>query len=79
MANIVISNLDEPTKQALQSLAAEHGRSLEEEAREILKDAVGRSTPPANVAAAIREHLKGIGGVDLEIPDREQPRTLPKL
>jgi plasmid stability protein len=40
MAQLLVSNLDEDVKARLQSLAAEHGRSLEEEARAILRQAV---------------------------------------
>jgi plasmid stability protein len=37
MASITIRNLDDDIKQRLRVRAAEHGRSMEEEAREILR------------------------------------------
>ena len=45
MASITIRNLDDGIKRRLRVRAAEHGRSMEEEAREILrmKDMLNRS------------------------------------
>lgn len=40
MASLIIRNLDETTKQALRLRAAQHGVSMEEEARRILKSAL---------------------------------------
>lgn len=37
MASITIRNLDDEVKRRLRVRAAEHGRSMEEEAREILR------------------------------------------
>lgn len=48
--------------------AAEHGRSMEEEAREILRRAVALPRNPKNLGRAIRERFVAIGGVDLDLP-----------
>jgi antitoxin FitA len=40
MAQLLVRNLDEDVKARLQSVAVEHGRSLEDEARAILRQAV---------------------------------------
>ena len=78
MASITIRNLDPALKQRLRIRAAEHGRSMEEEAREILRDVVGKATPPRDLAAAIRKRVVPLGGVDLDIPEREPLReTIP--
>ena len=75
MASITIRNLEEATKRKLKIRAAIHGRSMEQEAREILKSAL-RSVPSksgANLAEAIRRRFAplgeatGIGGVKLTI------------
>ena len=42
MASITIRNLDDDVKTRLRVRAADNGRSMEEEARLILRDAVGR-------------------------------------
>ena len=45
MATLTIRQLDEKTKTRLRVRAAHHGRSMEEEAREILRSALS-SVPP---------------------------------
>lgn len=79
MASITIRNLDEALKRRLRIRAAEHGRSMEEEAREILRKEVGVSAPPANLAASIRKRISTLGGVDLDIPPRDPIREPPVL
>ena len=74
MASITIRNLDDSLKRQLRVRAAEHGRSMEEEAREILRHAIGESPPPRNLAAAIRRRVASLGGVELDIPPREPMR-----
>ena len=54
MASIAIRSLDEEVKTRLRVRAAEHHRSMEEEARLILRDAVGPKEPPRNLVSAIR-------------------------
>ncbi|NNF92643.1 MAG: plasmid stabilization protein [Boseongicola sp.] len=72
MATITIRNLDDGLKQRLRVRAAEHGHSMEEEARAILRAAVVGSSE--NLAASIRRRVAGSGGVDLELPAREAMR-----
>ena len=74
MASITIRNLDDRLKQRLRVRAAEHGRSMEEEAREILRQVVGNDTPRRDLAAAIRKRIAPLGGVTLDIPEREPLR-----
>ena len=71
MANITIRNLDDDVKTRLRVRAAEHHRSMEEEARIILRDAVtGRSSGPRNLATYTRQCFASLGGVELELPPR---------
>jgi plasmid stability protein len=81
MATLMIRQLDETVKAKLRVRAAEHGKSMEEEAREILRQAV--AAPAAETGAdwvsRIRERLKPFGGVDLELPPRQLPRKPPKF
>lgn len=79
MASITIRNLDEALKRRLRIRAAEHGRSMEEEARDILRKEVGEPAPPANIAAAIRARVAPLGGVELELPPREPMREPPRF
>jgi plasmid stability protein len=80
MANITIRRLDEAVKARLRVRAARHGRSMEEEARQILQEAVGDDGgSQGNLAQSIRARLAALGGVDIpEIP-REPIRQPPKL
>ena len=79
MANITIRNLDDDVKTRLRKRAAGHGRSMEEEVRVILREAVDRKAGPANLAIAIRARFASFGGVELEIPPREPMREPPRF
>ena len=71
MASITIRNLDDDIKRRLRVRAAMHGRSMEEEAREILRRVMNESTPPRDLAAAIRSRLTPAARADLQLPARE--------
>ena len=75
MASMTIHNLDDDMKQRLRAQADEYGRSMEEEAREILCAALAEPAPPANLARAIRARFAPLGGVELDIPPREPMRV----
>ena len=77
MASITVRNLDEDVKMRLRVRAAGNGRSMEEEVRLILRDAVGRKPGSRNLAEAIRARIAPLGGVDLELPPREPAREPP--
>ena len=80
MASITIRNLDDDVKNRLRMRAAGKGRSREEEARLILREAVGRqSVPEKGLGTAIHEMFRPFGGVDLELPPRGQMREPPKF
>jgi plasmid stability protein len=74
MASITIRNLDESVKRRLRMRAAKHGRSMEEEAREILKIGVATSEREPNLYESIRALFEPLGGVELpEYPRRKEP------
>lgn len=80
MATMTIRNLDDDVKVRLRVRAAQHGRSMEEEARSILRSAL--STPPdtstgAALVRAIRSRVERFGGIELELPKREPMREPP--
>ena len=79
MASITIRNLDERIKTGLRVRAAEHGRSMEEEARRILRAAVEADAAPADLVASIRARVEPLGGVELSLPAREPAREPPQL
>lgn len=76
MASMTIRNLDEQLKTRLRVQAAQHGKSMEDEARDILRAALSReSAAPANLADAIHNRFKPLGGVDLPMAPREAARN----
>jgi len=75
MATLTIRQLDEKTKTRLRVRAAHHGRSMEEEAREILRSALTTSSPvKRDLAEAIRRRFAALGGHEFELPRRDPMR-----
>lgn len=80
MATLTIRQLDEKTKARLRIRAAHHGRSMEEEAREILRLALTTMPPTRrNLAEAIRHRFAVFGGVELKLPQRGAMREPPEF
>jgi len=78
MATLTIRQLDEKTKARLRIRAAHHGRSMEEEARHILRSALTTSSPPkGNLAEAIRRRFAAFGGIELAPVKRDALRDIP--
>ena len=62
MAQLVVRNLDEEVKVKLRRRAAAHGRSMEEEVRAILRDAVKPDArPQGGLGTEIAALFRGIG------------------
>ena len=62
MAQILVRQLDEDVKAALQRRAQAHGRSTEEEVREILREAVRpRGLARPALGSAIADRFRGLG------------------
>ncbi len=71
MASITIRNLDDNLKSLLRVRAAQHHRSMEEEARMILREAVSdRMFEQRNLLEITRDYFGPLGGVELELPTR---------
>ncbi len=72
MATLTIRNLDERLKGRLRVRAATRGRSMEEEARQILRTVLSESEPAStNLAECIRRRFAKLGDVQLPIAARE--------
>jgi plasmid stability protein len=79
-AAITIRKLEPSVKEQLRMRAAKHGRSMEEEAREILRTALDQSDAhPVDLATSIRRRFAAIGGVELSIPARAAIRRPPNF
>jgi len=80
VANLTIRDLEDAVKRRLRVRAAQHGRSMEEEARNILRTALAEAPrQPGNLAEAIRRRFAPLGGVELDIPPRETMREPPRF
>ena len=80
MASITVRNLDDGLKRRLRIRAAENGRSMEQEVRDILRVTLEEEEAPVrNLGTAIHELFKPFGGVDLELPLREPMREPPRF
>jgi plasmid stability protein len=79
VASLTIRNLDDETKERLRVRAAHRRRSMEEEARHILRAAVAEAPAAAtNLAETIRRRFAPLGGVDVRTPPRGAMRKPPK-
>jgi antitoxin FitA len=79
MASLTIRDLDDNTKERLRIRAAQHKRSMEEEARTILRAAVAvEGIASENLAEAIRKRFRPFGGVELKLPVRAAIREPPE-
>ena len=92
MTNLTIHDIDEDLEQSLKLRAAHNGRSVEDEVRHLLRQAVdaapqkplgtehgSRTGRKSNESLfdAIRRHIEPLGGVELEIPPRGFGREPP--
>ncbi len=62
MAQLVVRNLEEDVKARLRRQADRHGHSMEEEVRDILRNAVGAEKRPATpLGSRLRQRFERIG------------------
>jgi len=81
MATLTIRNIDAAVKERLRVRAAEHGHSMEAEARRILQTALTKEVSRSGRRLSERIHARfaALGGVDLEAPPREPTREPPSF
>ena len=80
MASLLIRNVDDALHARLKEAAARHRRSLEEEARELLRAAVARQEQEASGESLVEIARRLFGpehGVDLDIPPRGSAPSRP--
>ena len=69
MSSLIIKELEDNTLIRLRMRAANHGISVEEEARKIISQAVSTSERVGDLA--VRVFAPGYGEPELELPERE--------
>jgi plasmid stability protein len=80
MNSITIQNFDDDLKNRLQKRAEYSGRSLEEEAKEILRAVLTEQVPkPLNLALAIERRFAHFGDFKLPMIYREPLREPPSF
>lgn len=77
MATITIRNLDDSLKARLRVRAATHDRSMEEEARVILRKALEEDNERSGIGTLIHRRFMEDGGADLPPPRRDEPARSP--
>lgn len=70
MATLTIRDLDDELRVRLRVRAAQHGRSMEAEVREILRDVLTRPAVHDRLGSRIRQRFATIGGAELDLPPR---------
>ncbi len=69
MAQLIVRNLEEEVKNGLRRRASQHGRSVEEEVRDILRNAVKvDGKRQAGLGSELKKIFQGIG-LKKEIPE----------
>jgi len=76
MSMLTVRDLDPEVKSKLRRRAAQHGRSMEAEIRQILTDAVAEELPEPDLVASIRRHFAD-ADFALELPDRGTAQQRP--
>lgn len=77
MATLTIRNIDDSLKANLRLSAARHGRSMEEEARQLLRQSLLRQKSSTGLGSRISRRFAVAGGVDLPEVTRAIPRLPP--
>ena len=78
MASITVRNLDDDLKQRLRIRAAQNGHSMEQEARNILNEALDEQPMTGRgLVEALRWVFEPLEGTELELPPREPMREPP--
>ena len=80
-ASLNIRQLDPALKEQLRIRAAQNGRSMEAEARTILKEALAKGKPALgeSLAESIHRRFAPFSGVELDLPPREAGREPPRF
>jgi antitoxin FitA len=76
MTTLTIRGLDDELRVRLRVRAAQQGRSMEAEVREILRDALTKPSGADRLGSRVRQRFATLGGVELDLPARKDlPRA----
>jgi antitoxin FitA len=72
MTTLTVRNLEPAIKDKLRMAAAANGRSMEEEVRTILRNALTKPITPSGLGSRVHNRFLALGGVELASPDRRE-------
>lgn len=78
MSTLTVRNLDDDLKTRLRVRAAQNGRSMEAEVREILRSSL-TTQPRTGLGTRIHNRFAGLGLDELELPARDELPRVPDL
>jgi len=80
MSSLTVRNLDESVKNSLRVRAARHGRSMEEEVRQILQNIVApEQAGQVSFAERVNSRFAGLHVDSLPLPARQLARKPPDI
>jgi plasmid stability protein len=80
MSTLTIRNLEPAIKDKLRLAAAEHGRSMEEEVRTILRNVLNQPASTGGLGSRIHARFMALGGAEeLSFPARTEPPRAARL
>lgn len=71
MTTLTVRNIEPAIMDKLRRAAAAHGRSMEEEVRTILRNALAQPAPSSGLGSRVHAHFAALGGVELPMPERK--------
>jgi plasmid stability protein len=74
MASLTLRNIDESLKVKLRIMAAANNRSMEEEARQILRIHLLEERCAKGIGTRISKRFSKLGGIELPLSQRSYPR-----
>ena len=74
MASLTLRNIDESLKVKLRIMAAANNRSMEEEARQILRIHLLEERCAKGIGTGISKRFSKLGGIELPLSQRSYPR-----
>jgi plasmid stability protein len=77
MATLLIRDLKDSVKETIRVRAAQHGRSMEAEARAILEETVNKVEPEEHLYDLVRRAVEKYGPVEFDLPLRDHGREPP--
>jgi plasmid stability protein len=78
-STLTIRSVDPELKARLRTRAAEHGHSMEEEVRQILRTALLPPVAPRRLGSRIHARFADLGGIELDVPARDDLPSPPDV